>query len=157
MRVEQRMTRTVVTVQPHDSLRHAMALMRDRDCGSVVVIDDRAQPLAMLTDRDVGLAALRTDRPLSGIEVGEIMQRELHACRADDTIAAIEDRMALHRVRRLPVVDAGGRLVGIITLDDLARAAVREAALPAPPESVASVGETLGRICRPHPVEPAGA
>ena len=156
MRASELMARTVATVRPHDTLGHAVTRMRDRDCGCVVVIDEHVRPLAMLTDRDVGLAALRTSRPLHGIEVGDAMSRKLYTCRDDDTIAAVEDTMSLHQVRRLPVVDARGRLVGLLALDDIAREAIREHELIAPPVSVAAVGATLGRICRPRLIEQAG-
>jgi CBS domain-containing protein len=157
MRAAELMKRTVATVRPHDTLHHAASLMHQRACGCVVVIDDRSHALAVLTDRDISLAALRTGRPLTGIEVGDAMSRRLHSCRADDTIASAEDAMALHQVRRLPVVDAHGRLVGILALDDIAREAIREADLIAPPVSAAAVGATLGRICRPHLIEESGA
>jgi CBS domain-containing protein len=157
MRAAELMSRTVATVRTHDTLHHAVSLMRERDCGCVVVIDERSHAIAVLTDRDVSLAALRTGRALGGIEVGDAMSKKLHACRTDDTIAAVEDLMALHQVRRLPVVDAQGRLAGILALDDVAREAIREEDLIAPPVSAAAVGATLGRICRPHLIEEAGA
>lgn len=150
------MQRTVATVRPNDSLAHAAAMMRDRDAGCVVVIDDRSHPLAMLTDRDICFALLRTDRSLSGIAVSEAMSPSLHCCQANDSIAAVEDTMSLHQVRRLPVVDATGRLLGLLALDDIAREAWQEEDLLAAPVSAAAVGTTLGRIARPHLIEDAG-
>jgi CBS domain-containing protein len=67
----------------------------------------------------------------------------------------IEDLMSLHQVRRLPVVDADGRPLGVVSLDDLAKAARRQADLIASSVPSAGVGRALGDICRPRFVDVA--
>lgn len=153
MQVAELMSRLVFTVQQHDSLAHAAAAMAARECGSAVVVDDDRRPLAMLTDRDICMAALHSDRPLSQLRVGAAMSLRLHTCGLHDTIAKAEDLMALYQVRRLPVVDRQGRIAGLLSLDDIARQARREVDLCVPEISAAAVGATLGRICRPQPRE----
>lgn len=130
--------------------------MRDRDCGSIVVVDEHRRPIAVLTDRDICLAALRTGRPLAAIDVQSAMSKRLFTCRIGDTIEQAEQTMSLHQVRRLPVVDARGQLVGLLALDDIAREACREESWLAPPVSCAAVGRTLGQIVRPHLIEDVG-
>lgn len=155
MKARDLMIRAVATVRPHDDLRHAAALMRDRGCGCAVVVDHDEHPIGLLTDRDICFAALQTGEPLAAIGCGASMQRPALVCRAHDSIAAAEDIMSLHQVRRLPVVDGEGRLVGLLALDDIAREAWHEADLLAPPVSAAAVGLTLGRISRPRLIEEA--
>ena len=153
MKVQDLMTRDVVTVGAADSLAYAVRLMQQRDCGCIAVIDEAAKIAGILTDRDVCLAALRADRPLSHVEVKDSMRTEVFTCSPDDSIAEAERRMGQHQVSRLPVVDAQGRLRGLLTLDDIAREALREEDLIVPPVSQEAVGRTLGQIGRPHLVE----
>jgi CBS domain-containing protein len=150
MNVLQLMQRQVATVLPTDGLDQAATLMRDRDCGCVVVNDQNGHPVGVLTDRDICLAALRSGRPIAEQRAGGAMSERLFTCRAEDTVAEAERAMALHQVRRLPVVDAHGRLSGLLALDDVAREACREQDLLAPPVSCAAVGRTLGEITRPR-------
>lgn len=156
------MVKPAATIRADDSLAHAMTIMRDRDCGSVVVVGSDGRAVAMVTDRDVCLAALRLRRALADLRVQQAMSSYLFTCGPYDDVARIEDLMSLHQVRRMPVVDSDGRPLGIVTLDDLATAARRQADLIAPPVPSARVGRTLGDICRPHLLdpesqEPAGA
>jgi len=153
MRVQDLMTREVATVLPADELGRAARLMEKRDCGCVAVLDDASKVAGALTDRDVCMAAMRTDSPLSRLNVGAAMSAPVCACRPDDSIAEAERQMGLHQVRRLLVVDADGRLAGILSLDDIAREACREEDLIAAPVSAEAVGITLGQIGRPHLIE----
>ncbi len=150
MNVATLMEHRVATARPIDRLDHAATLMRDRDCGSVVIVDEGGRAIGIVTDRDVCLTALRTEQPLFILAVQAAMHGRLFTCRDDDPVAVAEETMALHQVRRLPVVDAAGRLVGMLSLDDIAREACREEGLLAPPVSCAAVGRTLGQITRPH-------
>lgn len=121
LRTKDVMVRDVAVVSPHDSLAHAAALMAARTCGSVVVVNALRRPLAMLTDRDICMAALHVDQPLSQLRVAQAMSKQLFCCHGDDELVRAEDLMALHQVRRLPVLE-GDHLAGIVTIDDLARA-----------------------------------
>jgi CBS domain-containing protein len=156
MNVVDLMTRDVATVRPADGLDLAAQRMRERDCGCLPVIDEQSRAVAVLTDRDVILAALREAKPLAEISVQAAMSASLFACRAEDSIAEAERLMGLHQVRRLPVFDARGRLAGLLSLDDIAREACREEDLLAPPVSEQAVGRTLGQISRPRLVQKAG-
>jgi CBS domain-containing protein len=111
------MTEGVVTA-PRDATMQAVAeLMRDREVGSVVIVDGE-RPCAVITDRDVAIAL-----GANGVRPGD--EVDSHASRppvCGDVEMNLEEAAALmvqHRVRRLPVV-ADGSLVGIVTLDDLA-------------------------------------
>ena len=153
MKVEELMRRAVVTVRSDDPLLDAAHEMLRHGCGSVVVVDGLHRPIGMLTDRDVCLEAARTDCRLSELRAEEAMHRGVHSCAPEDSIEAAEQKMARHRVRRLPVVGASGRLEGLLSLDDLAGEAWRERGLFAPPVSASGVGRTLGESNRPRLVE----
>jgi CBS-domain-containing membrane protein len=114
------------------------------------VVDHEHRAVAMLTDRDICMAACSSDSALSAIHVKDAMSRTLVTCRAEDPVAEAERSMGLHQVRRLPVVGRGGRLEGLLTLDDIAAEARREKGLIAPPVAAAAVGQTLGEIGRPR-------
>jgi CBS domain-containing protein len=157
MKVTELMTRAVVSVHEGEGLDQAVRLMREHECGCLPVVDERQRVTAVLTDRDVCLAALREGKPLSSIRVHAAASPRAFACRADDTVAEAERLMGQHQVRRLPVVDAEDRLVGVLSLDDIAREAFREDELIARPVSARAVGITLGQIARPHLISEAGA
>jgi CBS domain-containing protein len=145
------MRRQVAAVRAEDSLARTAALMRDRGCGAVVVVQAAGnRPVAMVTDRDICMAALRTNKPLSDLAVASAMSPALHVAAPDEPVAALASRMGLHQIRRLPVVDAAGALVGIVALDDLAQEARRQDDLRAPSLPAASVGKALGEVARPH-------
>ena len=80
----------------------------------------------MLTDRDICMAAYTQGRPLGEMQVSSAMSRQLFSCRPEDSLAKAEEIMRTNRIRRLPVIDADRHLVGILSLDDIAREATRE-------------------------------
>ena len=111
------MTDTVVTAPRDASLRSVAELMRDREVGSVVIVDGE-RPCAVITDRDVAIAV-----GANGVKPSD--EVDSHASRpliCGDVQMNLEEAAALmvqHGVRRLPIV-ADGSLAGIVTLDDLA-------------------------------------
>jgi CBS domain-containing protein len=148
--IQELMVRHVATVSPDEGLDRAVKLMSERSCGCLPVVDEEHHPLAMVTDRDVCLAAWREDLPLSEMAVKNAMSVSVISCRPEDSVAAAEHLMGLHQVRRLPVVDSDGRLVGLVSLEDLAREARKEEGWIAPPVTTEAVGRTLGEIGRPR-------
>jgi CBS domain-containing protein len=109
-----------------DSLTTATRLMWDHDCGCAPVLNENAQIVGMLTDRDICMAAYFQDVPLSEIRVWTAMSSQLFVCNSDDDLSAAEGIMREKKVRRLPAVDQQGRLVGLISVSDIARHAERE-------------------------------
>jgi CBS-domain-containing membrane protein len=101
----------------------------------------------MLTDRDACMAAWSRGRALTDIRVGEVMARRVYSCWSDDSIEAALELMRERRLRRLPVVDASERLVGILSVSDLALACARGGARELRP---AAVGNLMAAISTPH-------
>jgi CBS domain-containing protein len=151
MVVEDLMTSEVGSCRPFDTLDRGARIMWERDCGAVPVLDQDGRVVAMLTDRDICMAALTQGRPLSEMRVSSAMSRSLWTCRREDEVKDAEKLMRSHQVRRLPVVDADGKLVGVLSISDLARSAVaaRKRTAKEKPVAAADVGKTLGAISAP--------
>jgi len=115
-------TPDVVCCGPDTRAIEAAHLMRHKHVGDLIVVDDPAGgriPLGVVTDRDLVVEVLGKDLDPATTRLADIMRTPVViAAETEDTAVAIE-RMQTHGVRRIPVVGAGGRLVGVITLDDL--------------------------------------
>jgi CBS domain-containing protein len=150
MKVVELMVREVTACSPDDALNRAAQIMWENDCGCVPVVDRAARLVAMLTDRDICMAAYTSGRTLKDIRVSAAMSSEVFACRPDDELLDAQKMMREHQVRRIPVSDEQGRLVGILSLADIARAITSKAV------TKAAAADTIVRICTPHPLPHAG-
>jgi CBS domain-containing protein len=103
----------------HTTLARAGALMRKYNVGALPVIDRNGRPIGMITDRDIALEATRRNVPPSEILVEEAMSDTVAVCLPDDDVRDVLRIMARERVRRLPLVDDRGFLVGIVSIDDV--------------------------------------
>jgi len=146
MRIEQLMSRPVQTCHPEDSLDTAARLMWDNDCGAIPVVDADDKLVGIITDRDICMAAMFQAKPLQAIPVAAVMTRQVYACEAADSIETAERMMQLRQVRRVPVLADGGRPVGILSLNDIAR----EAGAARKNGNDREVVQTLAAICEPH-------
>jgi len=151
MKVQDLMTTEVGTCRAFDNADRAAQIMWERDCGAVPILDQEGCVVAMLTDRDLCMAAMTQGRALSEIRVSSAMSRDLWACRPDDDLSQTEAVMRARKVRRLPVVDGEGKLVGLLSLSDLARASMAPKRGKAQKKAVepSEVGATLGAISSP--------
>jgi CBS domain-containing protein len=120
-RVEHLMTRDPRTCSLGDPLQRAAQLMWEADCGCVPVVDDEGRPQAMVTDRDICMAAYTQGRALAELSVSSTASRNLVTVRGDDRLDVAEKLMEDNRIRRLAVVDENGRLAGVLSLGDIAR------------------------------------
>jgi CBS domain-containing protein len=117
VRISEVMTESVVTAEPTASLREVGELMRDRNVGSVVIVNG-ARPTGVITDRDLALA-VAADGVDPSEEVGAFASRPLVSGQIEMDLEEATALMIQHKIRRLPVMD-GGDLAGIVTIDDLA-------------------------------------
>jgi CBS domain-containing protein len=115
------MTSDVRVCSPHDTLEQVARQLWDGDCGALPVVNAAGQLVGMITDRDVCMAAYLRGQPLHACRVQSAMSRQAHSCAPDDSLQRMAGIMSEHRVRRLPVVDGDGRLLGVVTLADLAK------------------------------------
>lgn len=127
MKVSELMSTPAVTCLEEDTLHLAASLMLDRDCGAIPIVDMTESIIGMITDRDICMAAHATGRTLKEIAVAEITSGKVFSVDASDTVTRAAEVMREHQVRRLPVVDIRDRIVGVISLIDIARAGQGEA------------------------------
>jgi len=108
----------VVTIQPTQSVRDAARLMRDRHAGAVLVVDgDR--PIGIVTDRDIVMRAIIEGRDPNTTPVRDVMSGSLTVVGSDQKIDDAVVAIRTAGIRRLPIVNAAGKAIGIVTLDDL--------------------------------------
>jgi CBS domain-containing protein len=127
--------REVWTAQRGESIRQAAQRMAKANVGTLVVLDDDRRPVGIVTDRDAMTRCVAESLDPDGTTVGAIMSGSLTVTREETPIEDALSQMAGAHVRRMPVVDAEGRLVGIVTLDDVIDLLAEEA-------------KTLGRVLR---------
>ncbi len=123
MKVADLMTKNVRSCAPTCTLNDAAREMWENDCGVVPVVDAGRTVVGMITDRDICMAAYTRGRPLGEIPVDQVMARKLLTCRPDTALTQAEETMRTAQIRRMPVTDERGALVGLISLNDIARAA----------------------------------
>lgn len=121
MRCEELMKRDPECVRPQDSIHEAARLMRDRGIGFLPVCDEDRKVLGTVTDRDIVIRAVADNRPLQSTTCEDIMSREVVCCLPDDDLSDCEAKMASHRKSRIMICDADERLVGVISLSDIAQ------------------------------------
>jgi CBS domain-containing protein len=114
--------RDVVVISKDASIREAVNLQRNYHVGDVVVVEKVAgknHPIGILTDRDIVVEILAKDVDVTSVTVGDVMSLKLVTVTEQTSLLDTLECMRQHGIRRLPVVEATGVLVGIITLDDL--------------------------------------
>ncbi|OLD92097.1 MAG: inosine-5-monophosphate dehydrogenase [Alphaproteobacteria bacterium 13_1_20CM_4_65_11] len=119
MKIRDVMTRTAQLTSPDDTLRHAAQMMKECDCG-VLPVADGDRLVGMITDRDIAVRGI-ADGKGPDTKVRDVMTDEVMYCFDDDGIQQVCQNMAEIQVRRLPVVSRDKRLVGIVSLSDLAK------------------------------------
>ena len=130
------MTKNVEIVLPTALLTEVAQKMQKRDCGCVLVIkEDRI--VGIVTDRDLALRCIAQSHDPAGTTAETVMSSEILYCRDTDGADAVTKNMGENKVRRLAVLDSNKRLVGIVTLGDLASHT-----------NYKLCGEVLGEICR---------
>ena len=150
MHVSDLMVRGIRTCRPEDTLNDAARLLWEGGCGCLPVVSRDARVVGILTDRDVCMAAYTQGRTLKEMQVLSAASDRVVSCAPHESLAKAEAIMRQHAVRRLPVVENGGRIVGILSLNDLAREATRQRAARRPAVTDAEVGATLAAICEEH-------
>lgn len=113
------MSTDVQVVEPQDSLRHAAELMQELDVGALPVCDGE-RLLGMLTDRDITVRGVAQGLDPDATAVSDIMTGEVQFATADQDTAEVMRVMGDKQIRRMPVVDQDRRLIGIVSIADLA-------------------------------------
>jgi CBS domain-containing protein len=113
------MTHAVIAAPPEAPLRAVCALMREHDIGAVPIVDIHSRVMGLVTDRDIVVRAVAAKRDIDGVSAGDIMSVGIECANLDTPVETVEEKMVRYRVRRIPVLDDQGHLVGIVSRDDL--------------------------------------
>jgi CBS domain-containing protein len=146
MKVSSLIQRNVISCTTQDDMQRAAQLMWDHDIGCLPVIDPQGHVVGMITDRDIAMAAYTQGVSLRGMPVTLAMAKHTFSCTANDEVDAVERTMSKRQIRRMPVIDDRGHPIGIISLNDIARAAAA-GKVPA-----AEVTSTLAAVSAPRAV-----
>jgi CBS domain-containing protein len=120
MRCEEIMKKDVQCVSPRDTVEGAAIRMRDENVGFLPVCDQAKKVLGTLTDRDIVVRVVASRTPVT-TPIETVMTREIVACRPQDDIQKAEQLMMQKHKSRIMCIDDAGRLVGVISLSDLAQ------------------------------------
>jgi CBS domain-containing protein len=113
------MTKDLLTISEKDTALKAAQLMSEKGVSSLIVLSDD-QPIGIITERDFIKKVFIKELKLSNIKVGDMMSKIRTSASPDTSIDVAVQRMVNNRIRRLPIID-NGKLVGIITVTDLAK------------------------------------
>lgn len=114
------MTKDPKTCAPTDNVQQAAQLMKSEDVGPIPIVGDNDKLEGIITDRDIVLKVVAEGRDPKTTKLADVMTTDVITCTSDGDIEGTLDLMEDNQVRRIPVVDASGRLVGIISQADVA-------------------------------------
>ena len=152
MNVQSLMTRNPKCCHAGDPIQCAARMMWECDIGSLPVVDSEQRVVGMITDRDICMATFFQDRPPSQIRVQDAMATKIIACRPEDDVRSAERLMQDNQIRRLPVIDRNGHLLGVVSINDFARKAATDRHLSSPQVGEAVVVTPLAAIELPRPM-----
>lgn len=136
MKVSECMTREVRVADPGETLQDAARTMADIDAG-ILPVGENDKLVGVITDRDIAIRAVGTGRAPDA-KIRDVMSEEVKYCYADEEVDDVLDNMSEQQIRRLPVVNRDKRLVGIVSISDLAANG-----------EIMRAGEALSEIARP--------
>jgi CBS domain-containing protein len=156
MKIADVMSRAPKACRDTDTLDRAAQLMWENDCGFVPVINEKGALVGTLTDRDICMAAWTQGKLLQQLQTAAVSRHAVYTVNEADSVEAAELLMLRKQIRRLPVLDLDGKMVGVLSLCDLAQRL--DAAGPrGGGVTRESVAQTLAGISRPRPSErPSG-
>lgn len=127
MQAQELMTRDPVCCTRDDPASTAAELMSENDYGAIPVVEDRQSRIVcgVITDRDIAIRGVARGRGADA-RVEDLMTRDVECCSTDAEVKKVERVMSERQVRRVPIIDAGGQLVGIIAQADLAQISAHE-------------------------------
>lgn len=129
MRIEQLMKSPAISCSVDGTAALAAKLMWDHDVGVIPLLGDDQRVVGIITDRDLAMAAYTQGKPFSSMPLRSCMSKSVFSCRPTDSFEVAERLMREKQVHRLPVIDAAGKLCGMVSLNDLARSVLSQRSL----------------------------
>ncbi|HEX8495260.1 MAG TPA: CBS domain-containing protein [Pyrinomonadaceae bacterium] len=119
MKVRDIMTTDVGSCELETNVAAAARIMWEKDCGAVPVLDGEGRVIGIITDRDICMALTTRNQLASELTVGDVIDGAVKTCAPDDDASAALKTMQSEQLRRLPVIGDDGKLVGILSLNDV--------------------------------------
>ena len=113
------MTRDVQTISPQDTVQRAAQLMDELNVGAIPVLDGD-QLVGMITDRDITVRSVAVGQNPVSTQVADVMSTDVRTCTADQSVEEVLDTMGDVQIRRIPVLDEQSKVIGIVSLGDVA-------------------------------------
>jgi CBS domain-containing protein len=143
MKIAEIMSSDVLLISPDDTIQSAARKMDDADVGFLPV-QENDKLIGMVTDRDLALRAVALGKDPQKTKVRDVMTERVLYCLEDEDVEDVADNMAEMRIRRLPIVDDNKRLVGVVSLGDIAFK-----------HKATTAGATLESVYNPNGARPA--
>ena len=123
MRVTDIMTADPACCTAETTLPEVAQMMKDNDCGEIPVVEDSESRklVGVVTDRDITVRAVAEGFDVAATSVGDVMSKNVISVPEDTGVSECREQMEDHQIRRMPVVDAQGRVCGIVAQADIAR------------------------------------
>lgn len=121
MKVKDCMCNDVCCVKPNTNLNQVAKLMSENHIGCIPVCDDNNCICGIVTDRDILLRAVACEKDTQNCPVCDVMSTNVCTCKEDDDMTNAESKMSQNQIRRLPVCDKNNKVIGILTMGDLAQ------------------------------------
>lgn len=121
MKISDYMCKDICFVKPDCKVYDAARIMCENHIGCIPICNDNKNCVGIITDRDILLRTVASNKDTKTTPVSEIMTTNVYTCTQDQTITEVQNKMAENQIRRIPVLDNEKKVVGIITIGDLAR------------------------------------
>lgn len=121
MKVKECMENDICYLNPENTVWECAKLMSENHIGCVPICDKQNNIVGLVTDRDVILRSIACDKDVKTTPVSEIMTTNVCYCNWETEIKDAEELMSINQIRRLPIVDNNNKMIGIVTLGDLAK------------------------------------
>ena len=126
MKVKDCMCEDVCTIKPESTLKEVAKMMSEKHIGCMPVCDNNNCVCGIITDRDLVLRGIACNKDINNTKVSDIMTCNICSCSETDDITNAETKMGQKQIRRLPVCDENNKIVGILTIGDLANKKVNK-------------------------------
>lgn len=120
MKVKECMCRQIYSCTPNTNVADAAKIMNEHECGCIPICNEKEEVVGILTDRDIILRSVACGKDSCNTKVSDIMTLNVTSCDCNDEIGTVTKNMGNAGIRRIPVTE-NGKLVGILTLGDLAK------------------------------------
>ena len=116
--IQEVMTPDVQTISSQETVQRAAQLMDELNVGAIPVVDD-GKLIGMVTDRDITVRSVAVGQDPTSTRVNEVMSTDVRTCTVEQSVDDVLAQMADVQIRRVPVVDADGQIIGIVSLGDV--------------------------------------